>query len=65
MSEPYFARFMRPKEYAAYRAISIHTLRYWMRVRLVPHLKVGRMIMLDVAKADAALSRFEIQAAAK
>jgi len=65
MSEFPFARFMRPEAYAESRGFSIYTVRYWIRTRVIPSLKIGRMIALDPIKADQALARFERKAIAK
>jgi hypothetical protein len=53
---------MRPETYAQTRGFSIHTVRYWIRVRVIPSLKIGRMIALDPIKVDQALARFERKA---
>jgi hypothetical protein len=55
----YFTKFMRPETYAESRGFSIHTVRYWIRNRIIPSMKIGRVIALDPAKADNALARFE------
>jgi hypothetical protein len=52
-------RYMRPESYATSRGISIHTLRHWVRTQTVPSYKIGRMILLDPTKVDAAIGRFE------
>jgi hypothetical protein len=65
MNEPWFARFMRPEAYAESRGFSVHTVRYWSRNRIIPSLKIGRLIALDPLKCDAALARFERKAIAK
>jgi len=65
MSEPNFLRFMRPKQYAKTRNLNIYTLRYWLRCRLLPHMKVGRMILIDPFKADKALEKFEVEEVSK
>jgi hypothetical protein len=57
--------FLRPEAYAESRGFSIHTLRYWIRIRVIPSLKIGRLIAIDPAKADAALARFERKAVTK
>jgi hypothetical protein len=59
---PSFARFMRPATYAVSRDISLHTLRYWIRLRIVPSMKIGRLIALDPVKVDAALLKYERKA---
>jgi hypothetical protein len=59
MSEINFSRFLRPETYAESRGFSVHTVRYWIRTQIIPSLKIGRMIVLDPAKADKALARFE------
>lgn len=61
MRDPDFERFMRPGRYAKTRGLSVHTLRYWLRNRLVPHMKVGRLILIDPVKADSALAKFEVK----
>jgi hypothetical protein len=59
MRETPFARFMRPLEYAKTRGVSQFTIRYWLRERVIPSMKIGRLILIDPQKADAALGRFE------
>jgi hypothetical protein len=61
---PPFARYLRPETYAESRGFSVHTVRYWIRIRVIPSLKIGRMVVVDPAKADAALARFERKAVA-
>jgi hypothetical protein len=62
---PDLAKFMRPESYAESRGFSIHTVRYWIRTRVIPSLKIGRLVAIDPAKADQALARFERKAIAK
>lgn len=62
---PDLARFLRPEAYAESRGFSIHTVRYWIRTRVIPSLKIGRMIAIDPVKADQALVKFERKAIAK
>jgi len=64
-SHPVPTRFMRPEAYAESRGFSLHTVRYWIRVRVIPSLKIGRMVALDPVKADQALARFEGKAVVK
>jgi hypothetical protein len=56
---------MRPEQYAKTRNLNIYTLRYWLRCRLLPHMKVGRMILIDPFKADKALEKFEVEEVSK
>jgi hypothetical protein len=56
---PTFARFMRPEEYAIGRGISKFTVRLWIRDRVIPFMKINRLILIDPIKADAALAKFE------
>jgi hypothetical protein len=51
--------FMRPAEYAVSLGISHRTLRSWLVLGVVPHVKIGRVILIDPLKAKSALQHFE------
>ena len=50
---------MRVLEYADHVGVSERTLREWIYSRVIPTLRIGRLIFIDPAKADAALERRE------
>jgi hypothetical protein len=58
-------KYMRPLQYAESRGFSVHTLKKWMDQRLLPFIKVRRLILIDPIKADSALEAFERKAAVK
>jgi hypothetical protein len=65
MNPANLAKFMRPEAYAESRGFSIFTVRYWIRTRVIPSLKIGRLVAIDPVKADQALAKFERKAIAK
>jgi hypothetical protein len=66
MPEPklYDARrkpLVRRKAIQARYGISSRCLDNWMKQRKIPFLKIGRVLLFNVEKCDAALERFEIK----
>jgi excisionase family DNA binding protein len=55
-------RFLRPEAYAEACGVSIHTLRYWIRSRVIPIYRVGRAILIDPVEADRALKQIKQEA---
>jgi excisionase family DNA binding protein len=51
--------FMRPNQLAAYLGVSDRTLREWLSAGYLPHIKIGRVVMIEVEKAVAAFKKFE------
>jgi excisionase family DNA binding protein len=43
--------------------VSLRTIENWMRQRRLPFVKCGRVVRFNIAKCDAALSRFEVKEA--
>jgi excisionase family DNA binding protein len=41
--------------------VSHRTIDNWIRQRRIPYLKCGRLVRFNIAKCDAALSRFEVK----
>jgi len=48
---------------AARYCVSVRTVENWMRRRILPHVKIGRLIRFDVAACDKAVKAFEIKSA--
>jgi hypothetical protein len=51
--------YNRPRAEAKRLGISLRQLSNWMSRGVVPYAKIGRAILLDPVKVDAALSKFE------
>jgi excisionase family DNA binding protein len=50
---------LRYKDMAKRLGISERTLKTWTSKRLIPFIKVQRLVLFDPAKVESALSRFE------
>jgi hypothetical protein len=46
-------------QFAAAKNICLRTLDKWMYGRVIPFIKIGRLVRLDPQKCDAALEEFE------
>jgi excisionase family DNA binding protein len=51
--------YLRPKQLAEWLNVSPRQVRYWQAERVIPFIKVGKTILFDPNKVQAALSRFE------
>jgi hypothetical protein len=51
--------YITSEQYAAAKDICLRTLDRWMRGRVIPFVKIGRVVRLDPEKADRALESFE------
>lgn len=49
-------------EYADEWSVSVRTVRNWMRDKIIPYTKIGRLVRIDPIKADEALEKFERKA---
>lgn len=52
-------RFIREPELAKMLGISQRTLRSWREMRLVPFLKINRLVMYDPERVKEVIQRFE------
>ena len=50
---------VRPETYAEDNSVHVNTVYGWMRDGVIPHLKINRLILIDVEEADEALQRFK------
>lgn len=57
-------KFLRPLELAKALHVSDRLIRKWQAERVIPYIKIGRLILFDVDKVMAALERFERKGAA-
>jgi excisionase family DNA binding protein len=48
--------FLRPDEYAARLGVCRRVINKWIKGNLIPIVKVGRVVLIDPNRADAALS---------
>jgi excisionase family DNA binding protein len=51
--------YHRPPEAAIALGVSDRTLNEWLARGIVPKIKIGRVVLLDMAKVRAALEKFE------
>jgi hypothetical protein len=54
---------LRPDEYAASIGISRRVVDGWMKKNVIPFSKIGRIILIDPVKANAAIDELERKAA--
>jgi DNA-binding transcriptional MerR regulator len=52
-------KFVREPEMAKALSVSQRTLREWRSIRLIPFLKINRVVMYDPERVRAAIQRFE------
>ena len=52
-------KYLRKKEQAEKLGISLRTLEWWQEAKLVPFIKIGKVILFDPEAVDKALRRFE------
>ena len=57
--------YLRYPDMAAELGISLRTLKSWVATRLVPCVKVNRVVLFEPAKVKGALERLERKAASK
>jgi predicted site-specific integrase-resolvase len=50
---------VRPEQFARDNSVHINTVYSWIRDGVIPYIKIKRAILIDVEKAEAALSQFE------
>ena len=48
------------EEIAGHYSIGLRTVNAWMKKRILPYLKIGRVVRFSLADCDAALSKFKI-----
>lgn len=46
-------------QFADERSLNPRTVREWLKLRIIPSLKVRRVVLIDPVKADLALEAFE------
>ena len=56
---------VRYKEMAQMLGISERSLKNWVSSRKVPYIKLGRIVLFDPAKVEAALAKYERHAIGK
>jgi len=56
--------FLRPVEYAKVCGVSYITVKRWLRDRVIPFVKVNRVVLIDPERAKAALNKHERKEAA-
>ena len=49
---------LRPDEYSLLIGASERTIRSWLADGIIPHIKIKRVVLIDVEKATAALEKF-------
>jgi excisionase family DNA binding protein len=49
------------RELATILRVSQRTVDYWMKAKILPHIKVGRLVRFNVTRCLSALGRFERQ----
>ena len=52
-------KLIREKECADAVSVSVRTLRYWRRLRIIPFLKVGALVMYDLGEVLQALKTYK------
>lgn len=52
-------KYLRPAQYAQEHSVSLRTLKTWMYNRVVPYIKLGRVVLIDPREADEALQKFK------
>jgi len=45
---------------ADHYGIGLRTVNAWMKKRILPYLKIGRVVRFNLADCDAALSKFKV-----
>jgi hypothetical protein len=53
------AKIIREKQCAGELSVSVRTLRYWRRRRMIPFLKVGALVLYDLDEVLQALRTFK------
>jgi excisionase family DNA binding protein len=56
--------FFRQKELAEALLVSQRCVRNWQERRIIPFVKIGRVVLFDIEKVMSSLERFERKAAA-
>jgi hypothetical protein len=46
-------------QYAGAKSVCLRTVEKWMKGRVIPFIKIGRIVRLDPVKCDKALEAFE------
>ena len=64
VTTPVKSRFTNKLGIAQRYATSVRTINNWMTRRILPHIKVGRVLRFDVDRCDRALSAFELKSIA-
>lgn len=54
--------YLRYKDLSEELGISLRTLKSWVAARLIPYVKVNRLVLFEPAKVKAALERLERKA---
>jgi hypothetical protein len=57
--------YLRYPDMAQELGVSLRTLKGWVATRLVPYVKVNRLVLFEPAKVKAALERLERKAVCK
>jgi excisionase family DNA binding protein len=57
-------KLFRQKELAETLRVSERSIRNWQERRIIPFVKIGRVVLFDIEKVMSALERFERKAAA-
>jgi excisionase family DNA binding protein len=47
------------KQLAKELSVSIGTIRRWKRMKIIPYVQIGHVILFDLAKVEKALQKFE------
>lgn len=53
------SEFIRDRRKYGIKGVGKNTLDTWIRIRVIPSVKLGRVVMVDPIKARAALDRYE------
>jgi excisionase family DNA binding protein len=59
MDSTLFPKFVRPAQLSKLLAVSPRTIRQWQSSRLIPFHKIGKTVLFDLKKVQAAVDRFE------
>jgi excisionase family DNA binding protein len=57
-------KLFRQKELAETLRVSERSIRNWQERRIIPFVKIGRVVLFDIEKVMSSLERFERKAAA-
>ena len=62
MDSSLFPKFVRPAQLSKLLAVSPRTVREWQSSRRIPYTKIGKVVLFDLDKVQAALKPFERKA---